>query len=156
VWIIFLFSFSSLDKDWKYIKKESFYSVIFYLILLIPFSFSLFWVNKSIIFLIIVFILGDFLFRILSNIPIFSEKKINIRYFWLILNYVSTLTSLLYIVFINFSYYAILICLFNIIFNYQVHKKYWNYVSLFLSILVIIVLFLYLFLKLKDLYVSLI
>jgi hypothetical protein len=41
-------------------------------------------------------------------------------------------------------YYPLLICLFWIVFNYKVHKKYWNYVSLFVSIMTIGILLFYL------------
>jgi hypothetical protein len=63
------------------------------------------------------------------------------------------LPSLLYTFLVGFSYYLFLICLFSIIFNYQVHKKYANYVSLFLAILTAILLILYLVLKFEQFYV---
>ena len=154
IWITFVLFFSPLWDDKKTINKEILYSTIFYLFLLIPVYFWLFVVNKIIFVLLIIFIFWDICFRILSNIPSFSIQKTNLRYFWLALNYLSTLSSLFYLLIVDFSYYLLLVCLFSTVFNYQIHKKYSNYISLSASILIILVLIFHLFLKIQEIYVS--
>jgi hypothetical protein len=152
VWVVFIILFSPLNQDRKSINKEIFYNVLFYIFLLAPLYFQIFSVNKMIIILIIIFIFWDICFRVLSNVSIFVKQKIKLRYFWLALNYLIVVSSLFYIFLINFSYYLFLISIFNIVFNFKVHKKYWNYISIALSISIIITLLFYLILKLKNLY----
>jgi hypothetical protein len=141
LWIVFIIFFSPLNKDSKNIDKKMVYNILFYIFLLFPLYFGIFWkIDKIIITLIILFVFWDISFRILSNIPDFEWQKTKLRYFWLTLNYLISISALCYLFLLDFSYYLFLICIFSAIFNFQIHKNYWNYISLTISVIIAILL----------------
>lgn len=143
IWIFFLYFFSDLkskwqSKLWNY-KIEALY-FLFYICLIFYVYFINKWFDFVSIVILLLFILSDVLFNYISNFKLLAKEKIRLRYIWLILNYVSWLLSIYYINknWINFLFFLILI--YNIVFNFLVHKKYTNYISLLNSILIILFL----------------
>lgn len=156
IWIIFIFYFTPLNTDKAlWVNKTSFFYFIFYTFLLTPIFFSIISLNFIIWIFIFIFIFWDILFSYLSNLEKFSSDKLKFRFLGLIVNYLSAILSTFYIFILDFSYYLFLIILFSIFFNIEIHKRYTNYPSLFLSIILIILLIYYLFLKLYDFYILL-
>lgn len=137
-WILFIIYFSPLKKE-KIDNNKTFY-ILFYLIFLFLFFFKIYYLDNFIIFAIILFLFWDLSFNFISKIEFFAEQKKNLRYFWLVLNYISSLVSIFYILNIKFSIFLFLILIFSLFFNFFIHKKYTNYVSLFLSIWILIFL----------------
>lgn len=150
---LLLVAFTPLSKDTKKIDKGILYYSLFYLFLLIPLYFWLFSSWKMIILILLIFVFWDLSFNLLSNIKTLKEQKINIRYFWLGLNYLSVALSIMYIFLYWLSYYIFLISIYNIIFNYKIHKKYTNYISLLISFILTSSIIYYLFLLIKKLYI---
>lgn len=156
IWIIFLFSFTPYkSKISNKIDYNNIFFIIFYLFLLIPVYFNVFEFNFSIFSVLSFFVFWDISFRFLSNLSLFKDQKLNLRYFWLVLNYISFISSFIYLFIIDFSYYIFLVIFYSIIFNYQIHKSYTNYISLLLSILGFIFFVYFLFLKIQELYILL-
>ena len=147
IWFIFIVYFTSYKEN----KIQNFYNKILYLLyyflLITPFYLSFFKPDFIIFTFIIIFIFWDLIFNYISNLNYFKFEKVKLRYFWLILNYLVFISSLVYIFIVEFSYYIILIIIYSIFFNYFIHKKYSNYISLFLSILWFLLLIYFLFLK---------
>lgn len=153
-WIIFLFSFTSYkSNNWK--NNTKIILILYYLFLLIPIYFNFFEFNFTIFSILSFFIFWDIAFKFLSNLDLFKEQKLNLRYFWLVLNYIAFISSFIYLFIIDFSYYIFLIISYSILFNYQIHKNYTNYISLLLSILGSIFFVYFLFLKIQELYILL-
>ena len=156
IWIIFLYSFSNIksksnSKLLNY-KYELIY-FIFYIIFIYSLYFFNFLINYILLILIILFIFSDVLFNYISNINIFSNNKSKIRQFGLILNYSSSIISIIYIFKYDVYIIPILILLFNIVFNILIHKKYTNYISLLVSIINIWFIFYFLYFLLIELYI---
>lgn len=137
-WVLFVIYFSPLKKE-KINNNKTFY-ILFYLIFLFLFFFKIYYLDNFIIFAILFFLFWDLSFNFLSKLEFFTEQKKNLRYFWLVLNYISSLVSIFYILNIRFSIFLFLILIFSMFFNFFIHKKYTNYVSLFLSIWILIFL----------------
>jgi len=156
IWIVFLYIFSWTKNKWESrilnYKYEILY-FIFYIIFVTNLYFLNFQIDYIILLAIIFFILSDVLFNHLSNIKAFSNNKSNIRYTWLFLNYFSIGVSFYYIFQYWLTVELALILVFNIFFNYLIHKKYINYISLFISILIILFLFYSLYFWLFELYI---
>jgi len=129
--------------------------LLYYFLLITPFYLSFFKPDFIIFTFIIIFIFWDLIFNYISNLNYFKFEKVKLRYFWLILNYLVFISSLVYIFIVEFSYYIILIIIYSIFFNYFIHKKYSNYISLFLSILWFLLLIYFLFLKIYKIYIVL-
>ncbi len=157
--ITFVIYFSPLkisENTNKYkIDKSILYYSLFYILLITPLYFGFFNYDLLIIFFIILFIIWDFSFNHLPKLPFLKKYELDLKYFWLILNYLIWISSLFYIYIIEFSYYLFFIVLFLIFFNYQVHKNYINYISLVYSLFIATLLFLYFILKIIDLYILL-
>lgn len=155
IWFIFIVYFTSYKEN----KIQNFYNKILYLLyyflLITPFYFGFFKPDFIIFTFIIIFIFWDLNFNYISNLKYFMNEKIKLRYFWLVLNYLVFISSLIYLFIVDFSYYIILIIVYSIIFNFFIHKKYSNYISLFLSILSCLMLIYFLFLKIKEFYIVL-
>lgn len=153
IFLVLYFSPLDINKNNKRIIKKSKISyIIFYIILLTPLYFWFFNYDFLILILAFLFIIWDFCFFYLANLPFFKKYELNLKYFGLISNYMVGLVSIFYIYIIEYSYYLWLIILFSIIFNFYVHKNFTNYISLLYSILLIIFFVLYFVLKLIDLY----
>ena len=155
--IFFLYLFS--DFKYKWINKLNTYKIeISYFIFYIYFLFNIYffdnWIDYKALIIIITFILSDLLFNHISNIKLLINNHKYIRYLWLFINYTSSLLSVLYIIFISFNFIIILILIFNIVFNFLLHKKYVNYISLINSILIILFLFYYLYNFIFELYIK--
>lgn len=158
--IMFLYLFSNLKEKWsnkiKNYKTEIFY-FIFYIILIFYIYFFNKNINLSIAIIIIFFIIWDMIFNHISNIYTLINQKIKLRYIGLVINYIVSLLSILYIYKNNISilsFIPILILIFNIYFNILIHKKYINYISLFFSLFTILFLFYNLFFLIIKLYFS--
>lgn len=156
--ILFLFIFSNLKEKWSNklntYKNEVLY-FIFYIILVFYIYFFSKNINLSIVIILILFIIWDMIFNHISNIPSLINKKIKLRYAWLIINYVVSILSMFYIYKNNLSilsFVPTLILIFNIYFNILIHKKYINYISLFFSIFTILFLLYNLFFVVIKLY----
>ncbi len=155
IWLVFIYIFSVIKTQKKKIKEEktvktnkkSFnfkkykkqinYSV-FYIILIWLILFSQ--IDKITIIFVVLFILSDLLFNHISKIESLNKYKIKMRYVWLILNYIVSVYFIFFIIKNEITLVSALILLFNIIFNIIVHKKYINYISLFVSIVLTIFL----------------
>lgn len=155
IWFIFIIYFTSYKEN----KMQNFYNkilyILYYFLLITPFYLGFLNPNFIIFIFIIIFIFWDLIFNYISNLKYFIHEKVKLRYFWLILNYLVFISSLLYLFIVEFSYYIILIIIYSIVFNYFIHKKYSNYISLFLSILWCLMLIYFLFLKIKEFYIVL-
>jgi len=156
IWIIFILSFTSYDEKNKWLDYKKIIYMIFYIFLLFPFYFKFFEVNNTIFIFVIMFIFWDISFKYISNIKHFQNQKINLRYFGLILNYLVFISANAYFYIVDFSYFLASIIIYSIVFNFNVHKNYTNYISLFLSIISSLFLIYYLFLKIKEIYIVLI
>lgn len=156
-WVVFLFSFTSYKTN--DLNNKINYNVIlyifYYLFLILPIYFNIFYFNFTLFSILIFFIFWDIVFKFISNLIIFKDQKINLRYFWLILNYLSFISSFFYLFIIDFSYYIFLIIAYSILFNFYIHKKYTNYISLLLSIFGALFFLYFLFLKIKEIYILL-
>lgn len=153
LWVFFIVAFTPLDKNQKGIDKEILYHSLFYVFLLVPIYFWLFNFWKLVLSIVIIFVFWDISFNIISNIKNLKEQKLKIRYFWLGLNYFSLFASFLYLFSFWNSYYLVLICLYSIVFNYYIYKKYSNYISLWVLILSSFLLFIHFFLIIKKIYI---
>lgn len=154
--IIFLYFFSNLKengtKKLQSYKTEIFYFA-FYTILVFYIYFFSKNINTSQIIIIILFIIWDSTFNHISNIHALIKQKSNLRYFWLIINYVVTGLTIFYIYSKWAAFIPLIIIIFNIFFNFLIHKKYTNYVSLFISILSALFLIFYLWFSLFEIYI---
>ena len=90
--------FKNLFKNYSRQIYIFFYVIFFWLL----FSGRIFY-DSFILFWIIFFLFSDFSFNYLSSLSYFREQKVNLRYFWLFLNYASSFISIYYIYNINFS-----------------------------------------------------
>jgi len=154
IWMLFVFYFSPLnwEKSLLVNKKRVFYFV-FYIFFWSLIYFWNFYYDKIIIAWITIFIFWDICFNLFSNLNIFKPQKNNLRYFGLILNYISTLIWFIYFYLEWFSLFLFSIFIFNIFFNIDVHKKYINYISLLFSIFISCFLMYFLFLELYEIYI---
>lgn len=141
IWIVFLYFFSGFSGKWES-KLWNYKIEILYFLYYIVFIFYLYFVSKWIWFvnivLVIIFILSDTLFNHISNLKKLANYKLEFRYVWLILNYVSSFLAM-FLININWlNFVAIYILIFNIYFNFLIHKKYINYISLMVSIIILL------------------
>lgn len=148
--IIFLFIFSDLKSSWsekKWLYKNEIMYFLFYTLFIFYMYFLNKWIDWFTISITIIFVSSDILFNHLSNIKKLFDYKVKFRYLWLILNYLSTILSIYYILKNWINYVLLFILFFNLYFNIVVHKKYTNYISLLFSISIMFFLFysLYLF-----------
>lgn len=155
--IIFLYIFSkskSTSQSTLLTYKLEISYFIFYVLLIFYLYFFNKWFDNYLLIIMLFFILSDILFNYISNISYFLKKKIYLKYVWLILNYISSFSAIYYI-FINWVDYILLfILIFNIIFNILIHKRYTNYISLFVSIGTIIFLLFNLYFFIFKLYIN--
>jgi|SaaInlV_120m_DNA_4_1040238.scaffolds.fasta_scaffold02283_5 hypothetical protein len=157
IWVIFLYFFSNLKNKWS-AKLEWHKIEIFYFLFYIVFLFYIYFYNNSfdysLLIIVILFLISDILFNHISNILSLSKYKKNLRYFWLVLNYICSVFSVYYIFSTDNNHFiAVLILIYSISFNVLLHKKYTNYISLFLSILIILFLIYNLSFFLFELYI---
>ncbi len=143
IWILFLYLFSNFKKKQSY-KLQTHKIDFFYFLFYIIFIFYLYFFNKNIdnfkLIIMVLFVFWDMCFNHISNIKSLIKQKIKIRYLWLFINYLVTILAF-YNIFVNdVSFIPVIIIIFNIVFNFLVHKKYTNYISLFLSIISVIYL----------------
>lgn len=156
IWIIFVFYFTPQNSEKKIkLKKEKLLYIWFYIIF-----FSIIYILKIpydnyIFIIIVIFLFWDMCFNLISWLSIFKKQKNNLKYFWLILNYLSIFLWLYYLYISWFSLYIFCMLFFSIIFNLYIHKNYTNYISLLFSIFVSIILIYFLFLELYNLYIIL-
>ena len=101
---VFLFYF------YHYILNEN---LIYYLCILS----SLFWVLW---------------FDYLPNLELFKKDKVTFRYIWIIFSYFWIFLWFIYLL-MNYNFVILLIIIFQCIYNFYIHKKYWNYISLIIS-----------------------
>ena len=142
--------FKNLFKNYSRQIYIFFYVIFFWLL----FSGRIFY-DSFILFWIIFFLFSDFSFNYLSNLSYFREQKVNLRYFWLFLNYASSFISIYYIYNINFSVLLLFVLFFNLFFNHNIYKKYWNYASAFVYYVIIFLLLFFLFFRLYYVLLSL-
>jgi hypothetical protein len=157
IWVIFIIIFSEKKGIVKInpikINKNIILHTIFYYILGLYLYLNTNLINLLLIINIILLLLSDLLFNYFSNLNSLNKSKNSIRILWLILNYISSFISVYYILNNDTYLVSILILIFNIIFNINVHKKYTNYISLLFSILSIGFLFYILYFWLFELYI---
>lgn len=157
LWIIFLYTFSNL-KNTKTDKIKNLKIEVFYFLFYINIVFFVFFYSNNINFflftILFLFIIGDMLFNHVSNISSLSIHKIKLRYIWLITNYITSLLLIFYTIKNWLSIIPFYLFIFNIIFNILVHKKYTNYISLIVSILIWLFLLYNLFFSLFKLYLK--
>lgn len=156
--IIFLFYFS--PRSWEksiFLDKYKILFLIFYTLIAFLFYFTNIFYNKFIIITLVLFFIWDILFKFISNInrSYFKNNKYKIRFLWIILNYISIIFSFYYLFYKDFYVYLFLISIYSIVFNYQVHKQYTNYISLTISFLLSMFLFYIFILEIYDFYIVL-
>lgn len=155
IWFFFLYIFSGIKWKEKFVTYK--FEIIYFLYYFLFISYIYFFkidLNLFFIILIIIFIFSDILFNHISFIKRLKGKKIILRYIWLLLNYISSLISFYFIYKNWLSFIPSYIILFNIIFNFFVHKRYINYISLFFSILNLFFIIYYLYFFIFDIYYS--
>ena len=176
IWIIFLYYFSFFYKEKKELNNNNNNNLeknidfnkenksilnykykILYFIFYIIFVYILYFLNFSLDYIllvwIIIFIFSDILFNHISNIKSLSDKKIKIRVVWLLLNYISSLILIYFLLNNDINLMATFILLFNVVFNFLVHKNFKNYISLLISIFLTVFLFYILYFWLFGLYI---
>lgn len=155
IWFIFIVYFTWYKEN----KIQAFYNkilyFIYYFLLITPFYLGFFSPDFIIFTFIVIFIFWDIVFNYISNLKYFNHERLKLRYFWLVLNYLVFISSFVYLFLVDFSYYIVLIIIYSIVFNFFIHKKYSNYISLSLSILWCLMLIYFLFLKIKEFYIVL-
>jgi len=156
IWILFLYLFSNFKNKSESTILNYKYEILYFMYYII-YIYILLFINNNIDYIlllwIIIFILSDILFNHLSNLKFFLKNKIEIRIIWLILNYFSSFMLLFLLFNNNIEILTILMLIYNIVFNFLVHKKYTNYISLLISILIIGFLFYILYFWLFELYI---
>ncbi len=142
IWVFFVLYFSPKSDKKSISLNENIKTlyIFFYIILLSMYFLWIFKIDFFVFSTIVFFIFWDVSFNILSNLNYFDRQKIWLRYFWLTINYITIFISLYYIFNIHPSIFLIVILVFSAFFNYFVHKKYTNYISLSMSILIFIFL----------------
>lgn len=136
--VIFVFYFTPNWDKWEnpvFKNKKKFFYIIFYILSLLLFYLWRLFIDSILIINIVIFVIWDLFFNIFSNIKVFENQKNNLRYAWLILNYIAIILWLYNLYFSDFSIFIYLILVFSIIFNVNIHFKYTNYISLLFSIL---------------------
>lgn len=143
IWLILLYSFSSFkEKTETHITnhKIGFFYFLYYLVLI--FFVIIFFkdLHFHIILMIVLFIISDVTFWLISNFSFLSKYKITLKYFSLILNYIVSIIWIIYIfqnwLFLWVSLIVLIILIHNIFFNFFIHKNYTNYISLFFWIII--------------------
>ncbi len=136
--------------DKKISKKENFDSS-----LIVHFSAYIFWVflfyfyfyifHQNLVFWVsfISTFFGIIWFEILPKLEILKKSKIVLRYIWIIFSYIWILFWIIYLSFFDFSLIIFLILLLQSVYNAFIHRKYVNYISLFIWIFLLIYLFYY-------------
>ena len=136
--IFFLYIFSDLKSKWQS-KLRTYKIEILYFMYYIIFIYYIYFLSKWIgsfnKVLIVIFVCFDIIFNHLSQLPSLYKYKINLRYIWLIINYLTILISIYLIRSKWVHFIPVYILIYNIFFNTLIHKKYTNYISLFMSIL---------------------
>ncbi|MCD5385260.1 hypothetical protein LRZ95_01180 [Candidatus Gracilibacteria bacterium] len=152
---------NNLEKNIDFNKKNksilNYKYKILYFIYYIIFVYILYFLNFSLDYIllvgIIIFIFSDILFNHISNIKSLSDKKIKIRVVGLLLNYISSLILIYFLLNNDINLMATFILLFNVVFNFLVHKNFKNYISLLISIFLTVFLFYILYFWLFGLYI---
>ncbi len=132
---VFLVVFNTVwEKKTKYenIFLRNYY-FIFWAFFACVFVFPFLYKDNFIFLAIIFFVFWECCFNIIAKFEFFREQKLGIKYFWLLLNYLAVFVSLYYSTFISYSVILFSILLYSCIFNYFLHKKYINYISLWVS-----------------------
>ncbi len=117
-------------------KKESdrwlvFY-FFFYLFLFVSFYLSNLITNLSILFNFLWFLFSFYIFFFVLKISFFKNNKKVLKWIWLIFLYVSQIFWIYYLFNNDFNLIVVSTLVYWIIFNYKIHNKYQNYVSLIL------------------------
>ncbi|MDD5769346.1 MAG: hypothetical protein PHE25_00110 [Candidatus Gracilibacteria bacterium] len=129
-----------LYHDKKIAKKDYFdystlvnFSIYIFVVFLFYFYFYLF--HQNLIFWIsfISTLFGMIWFEILPKINFLKNDKIVLKYIGIILTYVGIIFGIIYLSF-KFSYIILFILTIQTFYNLYIHKKYTNYVSLFLGV----------------------
>jgi hypothetical protein len=81
------------------------------------------------------FSLSIFLYYFLVKIKFFSKNIFTLKYLSVIFIYISTLSSIFYMIRYEISIPILGIIIYSFLFNFIIHDKYQNYISLFFSIL---------------------
>ncbi len=130
---LFLVSISFDIYFFKLKKINSFFVSYFsvFLFFFLVFNFSLSFSSLSFVFAITSFFLSFLFFYIFPEINIFQKNITPLRYISLILNYISIISSFLFLQFHGFNIYIFFILFVLWIFNFYVHKRFQNYISFF-------------------------
>jgi len=141
-----------LDNLMNKIKKYWFYSYFLsYLNIFILFYIRYYFkIPYELLFSYLFFILWVFYFEFISKIKIFKKFELNSKYYWLFLNYIVSIIAFTFL-FLYFNFWHFVILLFWwLIFNYSVHIRYKNYISLCVTLLSIILLYIKNFIPLNP------
>lgn len=156
LWLFFVYFFSDLKSRWNQIfweyKSEIFY-FLFYISIIYNIYFISNWLNSFLIILMFLFLFSDICFNYISYIKKLKNYRVKLRYVWLLTNYIVTILLFFYIIKNWTSFIPNLMLFFNFVFNFRVHKKYTNIVSLLFSIIIIIFLLYNLFFSYFDIYI---
>lgn len=146
-----LFYFLPLNKrKWNKVSKIWFFYLLFYIILFFIIYFIESFLNTYVSIFLIIFLFSDIIFNFISNFTFLEKQKIDLRIFWLILNYINILLWFFILIKQDFFILVFYIIIYNIIFNLYIHKQFTNYVSLTFSISSVLIIFYVLFLQLEE------
>lgn len=135
--------------DRKIQKKDYFDTTVlihfsFYIFIFFLFYFYFYLLHQNLIFWIS-FVSTFFWilwFEILPKMNFLKKDKITLRYIWIFFTYIWILFWIVYLIF-DYSLVILLILLLQTFYNLFIHKKYTNYVSLFLWIMLLFYVFYY-------------
>ena len=91
------------------------------------------------------FLFSSILFYFIVKMDFFKNNKKILKSIWLIFLYISSLAWIVYLFKNEINYFVLLILLYSTAFNFKIHLKYQNYISLFFTVLpgVFIIYYLY-------------
>ncbi|EKE29129.1 MAG: hypothetical protein ACD_2C00221G0011 [uncultured bacterium (gcode 4)] len=134
--IIFDNLMDKIKKNWYYSYFLTYLNI--FLLFYIRYYFK---IPYELLFSYLFFILWVFYFEFISKIRIFKKFDLNSKYYWLFLNYIVCIIAFSYLFIYPNFWHFVLILFWGLIFNYSVHVRYKNYISLSVTILSIILLY---------------
>lgn len=147
---IWLLSVVLFDKIMDLNKKKTYFIYMISFFNIANFFFINYYFNIPLILLsiYICFIYSIFYFEYLWKIKYLSLFDNNSKIYWIILNYISIISSFVFLFYYTNYWHFALIIFISMIFNYLVHYRYKNYFSYFLVFLSLIVFYLKYFIPL--------
>ena len=138
--LILIFFILTIYSDNFLLKKpfsDKALTLYFFIYLFLFSSFYLFFIsgNLSFTFALLGFIFSLFCFYLVPKLELFKYSIIPLRYFSLIFSYTGIIFSIIYGQSNGFWIITLFILFFSLLFNFSVHRKFINFVSLVMSFL---------------------